>query len=109
MAWTTPIEVQSALSRLYREGYFNDKGYQSALDRFSSIEDNRLEVLPTVKLRQLAREILQNYDLRAADAIQLASAWLWCNEKPRQNPFITFDVRLADAAAKGGFAVHTAK
>jgi hypothetical protein len=40
-----PIEVQSALSRLYREGYLNDKGYQAAIGRFSSIENNKLEVL----------------------------------------------------------------
>jgi uncharacterized protein len=109
LAWTTPVEVQSALSRLYREGYLNDKSYQTAMDRFLHIEDNRLEVLPTAKLRERAREILQNYDLRAADAIQLASALLWCNEKPRGKPFITFDTRLAAAAAKAGFTVHTVK
>jgi uncharacterized protein len=109
LAWTTPIEVQSALSRLSREGYLNDKGYRAAIDRFASIEDNKLEVLPTAKLRELAKEILQHYDLRAADAIQLASALLWCNEKPKDKPFISFDARLADAAAKAGFAVHAAK
>ena len=107
LAWTTPIEVQSALSRLYREGYLNDKGYHTSMDRFLHIEDNRLEVLPTEKLRGLAREVLRNYDLRAADAIQLASALLWCNEKPKGKPFLTFDARLADAAAKAGFVVHT--
>lgn len=104
-----PIEVQSALSRLYREGYLNDKGYQAAIGRFSSIENNKLEVLPTAKLRELAKEILQRYDLHAADSIQLASALLWCNEKSKGKPFITFDARLADAAAKAGFAVHTTK
>ncbi len=107
LAWTTPIEVQSALSRLYREGYLNDKGYQAAVDRFSNIEDNRLEVLPTAKLRDLAKEMLRSYDVRAADAIQLASALLWCNEKSKGKPFITFDARLAEAATKAGFAVHT--
>lgn len=109
LAWTTPIEVQSALSRLSRHGYLNDKDYQTALDRFRSIEDIRIEVLPTAILRELAREILQTYDLRAADAIQIGSALLWCNQKPKGNAFVTFDARLADAAAKAGFAVHTAK
>jgi predicted nucleic acid-binding protein len=47
--------------------------------------------------------------LHAADSIQLASALLWCNEKSKGKPFITFDARLADAAAKAGFAVHTTK
>jgi len=109
LAWTTPIEVQSSLSRLSRQGYLNDKDYQTALDRFRTIEDNRIEVLPTASLRELAREVLQTYDLRAADAIQIGSALVWCNRKPKDHPFVTFDVRLADVATKAGFAVHTAK
>lgn len=105
LAWTTPIEVQSALSRLLREGNLNTKGYQLAMERFTHIEANKIEVLPTTKLRELAMEVLRQYDLRAADAIQLASALLWCNEKPNSKPFITFDDRLADATSKAGFAV----
>jgi uncharacterized protein len=107
VAWTTPVEVQSALFRLYREGHLNDKDCQTALARFSRIEDNAIEVLPTSRLRARAKEILQTYDLRAADAIQLASALLWCSDKPKGKPFVSFDARLVAAATKAGFAVHS--
>ena len=109
LAWTTPIEVQSALSRLLREGNLTAKGYQLAMERFAHIEANKIEVLPTTKLRELAIELLRQYDLRAADAIQIASALLWCNEKSNGKPFITFDDRLADAALKAGFAVSATR
>jgi hypothetical protein len=54
----------------------NDKGSRAAIDRFASIEDNKLEVLPTAELCEHVKEILHCYDLRAADAIHLASALL---------------------------------
>lgn len=44
--------------------------------------------------------------LRAADALQLAAALLWCEEQPHGEGFVTLDERLADAAANEAFTVH---
>jgi hypothetical protein len=49
--------------------------------------------------------VLSNYDLRAADAIQLASAFVWCKDKPRNRSFVCFDQKLGIAARAAGFTV----
>src|SRR5262245_22723120 len=82
LAWITPIVVHSSLSRLAREGVLDEKHYAIAADRFTQIEKNRIEVFPSETLRVLCIEVLKNHDLRAADSLQLASALIWCNEKP---------------------------
>ena len=107
LAWITRIEIYSAPSRLARQGVLNNKNYTIAVERFNWIEKNRIEVFPSETLRALSIDLLQQYELRAADAMQLASALIWCNEKPNNKPFITFDEQLALAASKAGFAVHS--
>jgi len=43
--------------------------------------------------------------LRAADALQLASALVWCGAYASGRAFICADTRLSDAADKEGFNV----
>ncbi|HEX4157328.1 MAG TPA: hypothetical protein VHY79_02560 [Rhizomicrobium sp.] len=43
--------------------------------------------------------------LRAADALQLAAAFIGADRRPPSLEFVTLDERLADAARKEGFAV----
>jgi hypothetical protein len=43
--------------------------------------------------------------MRAADAIQLASALVWCKENPAGESFVCLDDRLREAARKEGFSV----
>jgi hypothetical protein len=43
--------------------------------------------------------------LRAADALQLAAALIWCNHYPRGRTFISGDERLLEAAEREGFDV----
>ncbi len=105
LAWITRIEIYSAICRLARQGILDNKNYTIAVDRFTRIEKNRIEVFPTETLRALSIDLLQQYELRAADAMQLASALIWCNEKPSKKTFITFDEQLALAAAQVGFVV----
>jgi predicted nucleic acid-binding protein len=47
------------------------------------------------------------YGVRAADAVQLAAALVWCRERPNRRPFICVDERLCRAATEAGFAVRT--
>jgi hypothetical protein len=46
-----------------------------------------------------------SHPLRAADALQLAAALVWCDEAPQGTAFVCLDDRLRDAARREGFAV----
>jgi hypothetical protein len=41
--------------------------------------------------------------MTAADAFQLAAAWIWCEGHPHNRTFISGDKQLLDAARKLGF------
>jgi predicted nucleic acid-binding protein len=63
------------------------------------------EVIPDDKLRDLAVDALDKHSLSAADALQLAAALTWCQQRPSRRNFITADQRLAEAARSVGFSV----
>ena len=65
-------------------------------------------VAPTDDLRRRAGRLLSVHPLRAADALQLAAALIWCEEQPHGEVFVTLDVRLGEAAAAEGFVIHPA-
>ena len=103
--WGTPVEARSAFARLMREKATNLTELARALDRLARLRRSWDEILPTDPLRDLAEELPSRYQLRAADAFQLAAAVVWCSGRPSNRPFICFDRNLAAAAAKIGFAV----
>jgi predicted nucleic acid-binding protein len=49
-------------------------------------------------------QIVQHYDLRAADALQLAAALEWCQDAPQRRVLLTADDKLLQAATLAGFA-----
>jgi predicted nucleic acid-binding protein len=53
-------------------------------------------------------DLLARHPLRAADAIQLASALMLSTRSGRAVDFVVYDHRLADAAAAEGLRVLTA-
>lgn len=103
--WGTPVEVQSALQRLQREGFLSPAELSTARKRLTAMSEAALEVAPTELVRAIASSVLEQYDLRAADALQLAAALVLCHERPRNRAFICFDAKLASAANAAGFAV----
>ena len=42
-------------------------------------------------LRSKAIQLVERYDLRAADSLQLAAALAWCEDAPRGRVFLTAD------------------
>lgn len=56
-------------------------------------------------VRELAIRLLRVHPLRAADALQLAAAFLAAERRPAGFELITLDDRLAAAARKEGFSV----
>jgi predicted nucleic acid-binding protein len=103
--WGSYVEVQSAICRLAREHAINDTNKQGAITRLRVLSRGWREILPDDQVRDLAVEMLDNYILRAADALQLAASLIWCQQRPSRRDFISADRRLLQSAAEAGFSV----
>ncbi len=103
--WATRVECVSAISRRAREGSLGPEGEASARGLLDDLSESWTEARPTVRLRALTEQALTAYPLRAADALQLASALIWCGSQPRGRPFVCLDERLRAAASRSGFAL----
>jgi predicted nucleic acid-binding protein len=104
--WGTPVEARSALARLVRDGHLNREKRLRAAARLGQLRAAWDEILPTEKVRTLAEDLPDAHGVRAADALQLAAALVWCRERPKQRPFICFDSDLSAAARALGFSVR---
>ena len=103
--WTTRIECLSALSRRQREGVLPSADEAKARTVLSALAATWSEVQPTETVRLRAERLLSIHPLRAADALQLASALIWAQETPRGLDFVCLDQNLREAALKEGFSV----
>ena len=104
--WGTPLECQSALQRRHRERPLLKGDLTAASERLRLIVQHADSIAPTDDVRRRAARLLAFHPLRAADALQLAAALVWCEEQPHGEGFVSLDGRLRDAAAREGFAVH---
>ena len=103
--WATRVECVSAISRRAREGSLDHEGEAAALDLLNDLSGSWAEVLPSARLRERAEQTLVAHPLRAADALQLASALIWCGSRPRGRRFVSLDARLRTAASRSGFVL----
>lgn len=103
--WATEIECASALARLAREGLLDERGEAQAFDRLRRMTGGWHEVDPSDQVREAAVRFLRVHPLRAADALQLAAAFVLAERRPSTLEVITLDDRLAAAARKEGFVV----
>ena len=103
--WVTPVEAVSALQRLIRDGHISVPEGAQSLDRLAYLRQRWNEVQPSDELRIQAERLLRLHRLRAADALQLAAACIWCGNHPQGHTFIVGDGLLADAAEREGFSV----
>jgi len=54
-------------------------------------------------VRATSIELVDRFDLRAADSLQLAATLEWCEYAPQDRVFLTADQKLRDAAILAGF------
>lgn len=101
--WGTVVECGSAITRLEREGALTASQSTEAFGRLDALRRAWVEVEPGDMVRDTARRMLRVHPLRAADALQLAAAWLASEQQPSSLPFVTLDDRLRDAAGREGF------
>jgi uncharacterized protein len=103
--WGSQVECASALARLERADQLDRRGGALAFDRLKRLADGWHEIEPSEVVRENALRFLRVHPLRAADALQLAAAFIAAERRPASLEVVTLDDRLADAARREGFAV----
>jgi predicted nucleic acid-binding protein len=101
--WATPVEIASALARLVRTREISTSDCAKARRVAVVLADEWSVIEPSNALRDHAMRLVERYDLKAADAMQLAAALDWCDKVPRGEVFLTADQRLREAALLSGF------
>ena len=99
------MECVSALARLERDAALDPRVAVIAFDRLNQLASGWHEVDPSDIVRETAMRFLRVHPLRAADALQLAAAFIAAEQRPSSLEMLTLDDRLANAARKEGFAV----
>ena len=103
--WGTRVECESAIARLEREGHLRSRSAGSARARARRFAASWHEVQPSDRLREDAARLLRVHELRAGDALQLASALAAAEGRPATLTFVCLDRRLAEAAEREGFPI----
>ena len=101
--WATPVEIASALARLVRTREISSNEWAKARQVAMALADEWSVIQPSNALRDHATRLVDRYDLKAADAMQLAAALDWCENAPRGEIFLTADQKLREAAVLSGF------
>ena len=101
--WATPVEIASALARLVRMKQLAPSDWTRARKLAQRLADSWSVIQPTDALRAKSAQLVDRYDLRAADSFQLAAALEWCEDDPQGRIFLTADRRLREAAWSSGF------
>jgi predicted nucleic acid-binding protein len=102
--WGTPLECISAAARLRREERLTVDEEEQVLDLLDTLRKSWFEILPSEEVRSQASRLLRVHSLKAADALQLASARVWAGSADRPE-LVTYDERLGLAARLEGFRV----
>ena len=101
--WAAEVECASAIARLERDGALDAAAVNEAFDRLKRLREGWHEVEPSDAVREAAVRFLRVHPLRAADALQLAAAFVAAERRPSSLEIVTLDERLAAAARKEGF------
>ena len=103
--WGTSVECYSALARLRREQALSTVDETQARIVLHALMSTWTEIEPSMAVREQAGRVLLLHPLRAADALQLASAIVWANGQASGHEFVCLDQRLREAAQREGFTV----
>jgi len=103
--WASGVECASAIARLEREGALEEPAVTEAFERLKRLASGWHEVDPSDAVGEAAVRFLRVHPLRAADALQLAAAFVAAERRPASLELVTLDDRLASAARKEGFTL----
>jgi uncharacterized protein len=103
--WGTAVECASAVARLEREERLSAQAATEAFERLDGLAVHWHRIEPVDAILETARRLLRVHPLRAADALQLAAAFLMSEGRPSTLEVVCLDDRLAIAAQREGFPV----
>ena len=98
-----PQTKNGALIRIERGALLDVKRAALAFDRLKQLANGGHEIEPSEIIRENALRFLRVHPLRAADALQLAVAFIAAERHPSSLEVVALDDRLAGAARKDGF------
>jgi len=104
--WGSPVECASAIARLERDGALAPSQASESFSRLDALAPSWMEIEPRDEVREAARRFLRVHPLRAADALQLAAAFVAAERRPPTLVFVTLDERLRAAASREGFLIE---
>ena len=76
---------------------------ETALQRLDLLVDHSDTIAATEDVRRRAGRLLAVHPLRAADALQLSAALVFCEDDPTGESFVCLDDRLRGVAMSEGF------
>lgn len=103
--WGTRPECISALARKGRDSTISPMGEAQARVVLFYLSQAWNEIQPNERLRALAEGFLDTHPLKAADALQLAAAFVWCAGQTQDHEFVCLDHQLSTAARAEGFTL----
>lgn len=103
--WGTEVECASAVARLERMGQLTPTETNEAFQQLQELAQIWHLIDPVETIRVSAKRFLRVHRLRAADALQLAAAFLVAEGRPASLEIVCLDDRLVAAAQKEGFQV----
>jgi predicted nucleic acid-binding protein len=103
--WGAAVECVSAITRAERVGRLSATRAAEGLRRLVALSRAWHEVEPSEEVRETAKRLLRVHDLRAADSLHLAAAFVAAESRPASLEFACLDDRLRLAAGREGFAV----
>lgn len=101
----TRTEVLSAIHREHRAGRLDLGAVRAAESRLDKLSARWSEVDAVAETREVAERLLRTQPLRCADSLQLASALVAYDGRPKGHVFVVRDQLLAEAAEREGFEV----
>ena len=105
VAWHSEVECASAVARLERTRVIAAAAADECYRRLDALRSEWTPTEPTESVRRGAVRLLRLHDLRAADALQLASAIAAAEGHPASLEFVSLDDRLVAAARLEGFPI----
>ena len=103
--WATEVECASAVARLERMEKITPAQASSAFYQLQALADVWHVIDPVESIRISAKRFLRVHELRAADSLQLAAAFVAAEGRPESLELVCLDDRLALAANREGFQV----
>lgn len=103
--WGAEVECASAVARLERASELTPVEANEVFQQLQHLSRVWHRIDPVETIRVSAKRFLRVHDLRAADALQLAAAFLAAEGRPESLEIVCLDDRLTTAARREGFPV----